>query len=141
MLLIYVGYYCALDTTSGLAFAPVLTVMYLLSYRAVSKERERNGTLKSKGKEPPYWSWGKVAFVVHALGWIMQIGPGHGHYEGVKPALMDSLGQALGVAPLFAFLEGWWMMGGSPETAAAVGELVLANRRAMCEAGRDMPWC
>lgn len=41
--------------------------------------------------------------------------PGHGMAEGVKPALVDSLAQALGVAPLFAFYEGLWFAGFAPD--------------------------
>lgn len=71
----------------------------------------------------------------------MQIVPGHKYAEGVKPALVDSFGQALGVAPLFAFLEGIWFVGLAPELKTRVLELVTANRAAMCGAGGTYPWC
>ena len=71
----------------------------------------------------------------------MQIHPGHKIAEGVKPALMDSLAQALGVAPLFAFYEGLWYMGFAPELKAQVVELVAARRADMCVADPSYPWC
>ena len=62
-------------------------------------------------------------------------------FEGVKPALLDSLGQAFGVAPFFGFLEGLWFAGFAPELKERVAVLVAENRAAMCAAGKDMPWC
>ena len=81
------------------------------------------------------------AFILHALGWYMQIHPGHAIYEGVKPALLDSIGQAFGVAPMFAFLEGVWFVGMLPDLKSNVLKLVTENREAMCAAGQVMPWC
>ena len=114
---------------------------YSLPYSsAVTKELKAKNA-KSKGKKKmstPLW---KKAFVIHAVAWFMQIVPGHKYAEGVKPALIDSLGQALGVAPLFAFLEGIWFVGLAPELKTKVLELVTANRAAMCAAEGTYPWC
>ena len=70
----------------------------------------------------------------------MQLHPGHGIFEGAKPALADSLGQAIGVAPMFAFLEGLWALGLTPELRSRVLALVAEKRAAMCAAG-DAPFC
>ena len=114
---------------------------YSLPYSsAVTKELKAKNA-KSKGKKQmstPLW---KKAFVIHAVAWFMQIVPGHKYAEGVKPALIDSLGQALGVAPLFAFLEGIWFVGLAPELKTKVLKLVTANRAAMCAAGGIYTWC
>jgi uncharacterized membrane protein YGL010W len=45
------------------------------------------------------------ALAVHILSWYMQIHPGHGVFEGRKPALMDSFVQSLVTAPLFVWFE------------------------------------
>jgi uncharacterized membrane protein YGL010W len=71
----------------------------------------------------------------------MQIHPGHGIFEGTKPTLLDSLGQAFGVAPLFAFLEGVWACGLAPELQAKVGEQVALQRAKMCATGEPFPFC
>jgi len=101
---------------------------------AVTSEREFNEKARSKGKEEKKF-WFKFAFALHALSWYMQIHPGHKMLEGIKPALMDSLGQALGVAPFFAGLEGLWFLGLQPELHERVKVLVAENTAKMCKAG------
>jgi uncharacterized membrane protein YGL010W len=44
------------------------------------------------------------AFIIHLFSWILQF-IGHGFFEGNRPALTDSLGQALIAAPLFSYLD------------------------------------
>ena len=45
------------------------------------------------------------------LCWYVQIHLGHKVIEGAQPAVLQSLGGALSVAPLFAFYEGLWFLG------------------------------
>ena len=45
------------------------------------------------------------AGLVHVFCWYAQIHPGHGIYEGRKPALLDSVLQAFLDAPLFVWYE------------------------------------
>jgi uncharacterized membrane protein YGL010W len=52
-----------------------------------------------------------MAAILNVLGWYVQIHPGHGIYEGAKPAVLQSVGGALTSAPLFAYYEGLWYMG------------------------------
>ncbi|GMH75208.1 hypothetical protein TL16_g06685 [Triparma laevis f. inornata] len=140
MLIIYCAYYVTLDRFTGGLFSLVLCLFYLQASSAVAAEQKLKSA-KGKGKKQtstPLW---KIAFVIHAIAWFMQIVPGHKYAEGVKPALVDSLGQALGVAPLFAFLEGIWFVGLAPELKTRVLELVTANRAAMCGADGTYPWC
>mgnify|MGYP001081893317 CR=1 FL=1 len=47
----------------------------------------------------------KYALVAHVVAWYMQIHPGHGIFEGRKPALLDNLFQSLVLAPLFVWFE------------------------------------
>jgi len=74
----------------------VLFAFYLQASSAVAAERAFARAASSKkggARSPRKMSWFSFAFVLHALAWYMQIHPGHGVFEGVKPALMDSLGQ------------------------------------------------
>jgi uncharacterized membrane protein YGL010W len=148
--LIYSAFYISLDAAAGGITAALLAAFYLQASSVVAKERAFKEA--AKGKDKPgkkklkllgetRMSWFKFAFILHALAWYMQIHPGHKIFEGVKPALMDSLGQALGVAPMFAFLEGVWFVGVLPEMKVRVQELVETNRQTMCDEGRPMPWC
>lgn len=75
----------------------------------------------------------KMALFVQILSWYMQIHPGHKLAEGVKPALVDSLSQAFGVAPLFAFYEGLFFLGFAPELYASLAASVQEHRAVMCE--------
>ncbi|GMI39567.1 hypothetical protein TrCOL_g5026 [Triparma columacea] len=143
MLLMYGLYYVALDGFTGGIFTAVLAALYMQAQTAVNGEKGGREPVKGnrKGKGGGKMSWGWFAFWVHLAGWVMQIGPGHGYFEGVKPALLDSLGQALGVAPLFAFLEGLWAVGVAGELKGEVMDMVAIHRRDMCTAGGAYPWC
>jgi uncharacterized membrane protein YGL010W len=56
----------------------------------------------------PYaWAYG---IGIHVLAWIFQF-MGHGVFEGNRPALLDSLGQAFLMAPAFVILELMFMLG------------------------------
>lgn len=79
----------------------------------------------------------RVAVGCQVLGWYMQIHPGHAVFEGVKPALLDALGQSLSVAPLFAFYEGVWAAGLHMQLHAQTATLVSERRAAMCVADRS----
>ena len=89
--LIYALYYVYLDRVAGLFASFFLFLMYLSACHMCL----------SLGSE---LSW-KIAVGVNLLSWYMQIHPGHGIFEGRKPALMDSLVQALMTAPYFVWFE------------------------------------
>ena len=153
MFAIYAMYYTSLDFYTGGITSALLAAMYLHASSAVAKEvafaaasqgkkgkKAVAGGLASASGQP----WWKIAFVLHAVAWFMQIVPGHKMAEGVKPALMDSLGQAFGVAPMFAVLEGIWAVGLAQPLKAAVTVLVKENREEMCRTavgGATFPWC
>ena len=139
-LCVYVAFYISLDVVAGAITSALLLGFYLQASSAVAGERARAAAAAGKGGKKKM-TWFKFAFILHALAWYMQIHPGHKVFEGVKPALLDSFGQALGVAPMFAFLEGVWAAGALPDMKARVLVLVSENRAAMCAAGEAMPWC
>jgi uncharacterized membrane protein YGL010W len=89
--LIYALYYVYLDRVAGMFASFFLFLMYLSACHMCL----------SLGSE---LSW-KIALGVNLLSWYMQIHPGHGIFEGRKPALMDSLVQALMTAPYFVWFE------------------------------------
>lgn len=148
-LLFYAAFYIHLEFFAGILTSFVLLFFHLQASEAVARERafrvaagsKRDGRDDGvrKGKRP--MSWFRFAFLLHALSWYLQIHPGHKVLEGVKPALLDSLGQALGVAPMFALLEGMWYVGLMPEMRARVLQLVADNRAEMCASGLDATWC
>jgi len=86
----------------------------------------------------PVW---KIALIIQVVAWYMQIHPGHAIFEGVKPALFDSLSQAFSVAPLFAFYEGLWFAGFQHELKQQVVDLVTAQRQTMCQQDSTYPFC
>jgi uncharacterized membrane protein YGL010W len=145
MLAIYALYYTCLDPYTGGLASAVYALLYVHASSAVSSEKAFKelaaGKEKGSAGRMPWW---KIAFVLHAVAWFMQIVPGHKMAEGVKPALMDSLGQAFGVAPMFAVLEGIWAVGLAQPLKAAVTVLVKENREEMCRTavgGATFPWC
>eukprot|EP00618_Florenciella_parvula_P034465 CAMPEP_0119474428 /NCGR_PEP_ID=MMETSP1344-20130328/5683_1 /TAXON_ID=236787 /ORGANISM="Florenciella parvula, Strain CCMP2471" /LENGTH=161 /DNA_ID=CAMNT_0007507719 /DNA_START=190 /DNA_END=675 /DNA_ORIENTATION=- len=136
MLAMYSFYYVNLDLTGGVCFAFLGTLMYFTSTAMIANERNAKGTqLANFGRT------GKIALGLHLLSWYMQIHPGHGIYEGTKPALLDSVSQAFSVAPLFAFYEGLWFAGMQQDLKREVVELVNATRAQMCAAGGTYGFC
>lgn len=65
----------------------------------------------------------------------MQIHPGHGIFEGAKPAAMASLGGALTSAPLFAYYEGLWFIGVNKELQDRTKVLVDQYSIDLCKSG------
>lgn len=139
MLMLYVLYYLSLDTRGGGAFSVVLTAMYLISTELVKRERAKVGSKDAPISRPG--RAGKIGVVIHILAWYMQLHPGHAIFEGVKPALIDSLSQAIAVAPLFAFYEGVWFMGFEDDLKQQVVQLVNATRIGMCENDNSLSFC
>ena len=57
------------------------------------------------GGQTSYGRAARYAGVIHIFCWYMQLHPGHGVFEGRKPALLDSVLQAFLDAPLFVWYE------------------------------------
>lgn len=70
------------------------------------------------------WKWGLLA---NLLGWYLQIHPGHMILEKRKPALLDSLLQALSTAPLFVWLELLFALGYRRQLRSEVNKRVQAK--------------
>ena len=140
-IILYSVFYINLHPIAGTITSCLYLGLYLQASSAVAAERKKANASQKKENATKKMSLSTFAFILHALGWYMQIHPGHAIYEGVKPALLDSIGQAFGVAPMFAFLEGVWFVGMLPDLKLNVLKLVTENREAMCAAGQVMPWC
>lgn len=76
---------------------------------------------------PNAWLWALAFFI---LGWVMQIGPGHGYFEKRKPALTDNFHQSLTLAPLFVWFECLFFIGLYPGLQKQVKTSVEKNIRA-----------
>ena len=83
----------------------------------------------------------KLAGFIHLLGWYVQIHPGHGIFEGAKPALLESLGGSLTTAPLFAYYEGIWFLGLNRDLKERVQTLVNELTIEYCEKGLEIRAC
>ena len=119
--------------------------MYSNATRTVSNDRSDAYIRSTKKKDGGGVSWTgtghplKLAAAVQVIGWWAQLHPGHAIFEGAKPALLDGFGQALSVAPLFAFYEGLWACGIHTGLQARTLQLVAANTKALCAAGATLP--
>eukprot|EP00735_Rhodelphis_limneticus_P014622 TRINITY_DN867_c0_g1::TRINITY_DN867_c0_g1_i1::g.25325::m.25325 TRINITY_DN867_c0_g1::TRINITY_DN867_c0_g1_i1::g.25325 ORF type:complete len:220 (-),score=56.47,sp/O13737/YDR2_SCHPO/33.33/8e-20,DUF962/PF06127.6/9.2e-25 TRINITY_DN867_c0_g1_i1:130-750(-) len=111
----YALYYLTLDFFAGLTFDVVLFCLYLGA----------NVFVNTIGREQ---AW-QYALGLHVFGWYMQIHPGHGIFEGRKPALFDSLLQALVLAPLFVWFEVLFPFGYRKSLHAEVQKRVDENIR------------
>jgi len=140
---VYVSYYCTLDTLGGGIFSIVMLMLYVLAYTIVQRELSapNNNGAAAKPVSSSRWKIWHIAHILHALAWYMQLHPGHKVFEGVKPALVDSLVQSLAVAPLFAFYEGIWAAGLAPELQQQVIDHVAARRLQMCSVVPDLSFC
>lgn len=117
--LLYGWMYLRIDPIGGAIYQPI---MYILMYGSALRLRERDQ------KESHYSSWAGTGnlfrwnLVLHIASWVLQIGA-HAYFEHGKPALLDSFGQSLTIAPLFAFYEGLWFVG----INTSLRDQVLAN--------------
>ena len=96
--IVYALFYAALEPRAGVLYWPVLAVMVVSADLLVA--RVPNALA--------------ITLVWHAAAWIAQF-IGHGIFERRAPALLDSLVQALLLAPLFAWLEVLFLFGYRPD--------------------------
>jgi uncharacterized membrane protein YGL010W len=90
----YAVYYIALEPIAGSLEAPIIMYLCWLANQWHASKPDAN----------------MLAVQIHVAAWIAQF-IGHGVFEGRAPALIDSFGQALGLAPLFVWLEVLFMCG------------------------------
>ena len=123
--ILYSWMYLKIDPIGGALYLPIFNV---LMYGSALRLRDRDQ------KASNYSSWigtGKLfrwSLVLHVASWVFQI-LSHKLIEHGKPALLDSFGQALTIAPLFAFYEGLWLLGINTE----LRQQVLANVRVLTQ--------
>jgi uncharacterized membrane protein YGL010W len=124
-------YYVYLEPVSGSSCAIFIIGLSLAAKWFVALE-DKTGP-KAVARLPKGTAW-KVALVVHIMSWLAQILIGHEHFEGRKPALLDSFFQSLVMATLFVWNELLWFFGLNLELKAAVAPLILARKAAMANA-------
>jgi len=133
--IVYAVYYVWMDCSTGSLAAIVMFLMYLIACKLANPSFEEKGCTGHVLQ---------IAIFLHVLSWYMQIHPGHMIYEGVKPALFDSLGDAISVAPLFSLYDVVWELfpSSSPDSLQArvlVG--VLKRRLEMCRLDGTLSFC
>ena len=119
----------------------ILLYMHASSVVAAERTQRKMKDVRKYQRREKKRSWLSFAFIIQLVAWWAQIHPGHGIFERVKPALLDSVGQAIGVAPMFSFLEGLWFWGLTPELHASVKSLVANNRAEICASGVALSFC
>lgn len=135
--LFYLLFYLRIDPLGGTLYAPILYAMYMSAvYMRRSDQTKSGGTSWSgTGRLMTF------AVIVHVLSWYVQIHLGHKVFEGAQPAVMQSLGGALTVAPLFAFYEGLWLAGINKDLQNETQRLVDKYTIELCSSGVDMRVC
>jgi 2-hydroxy fatty acid dioxygenase len=149
MAIAYGLFYLQIDPIGGTLFAPVLYGMYAsaVSMRKRDQEAAAAAAAGAQGGHPPsatvagapWYGTGnllKLAAVVHFLCWYVQIHLGHKVIEGAQPAVLQSLGGALTVAPLFAFYEGLWLVGINQGLKESTRVLVDKYTIELCTSGQ-----
>lgn len=136
--LFYLFFYLKIDPFGGTLYAPVLYAMY------VSAVHLRKADQAKASKSPSWMGTGKLlqyAFALHVFSWYIQIHWGHKIFEGAQPALFESVGGALTVAPLFAFYEGLWAAGINKDLQRETQALVEKYTIDLCAKGSNMRVC
>lgn len=113
--IIYMVWYVLLDCIAGTLGALLVFAGYLFANYATVAAPHMFGV--------PAW---KLALPVHVLAWILQF-IGHGVFEKRKPALLDSLDQAVITAPMFVLLEALFPLGYRPKLYQRVMKQVVIN--------------
>jgi uncharacterized membrane protein YGL010W len=116
----------------GLFAAAVSFGSALIATALVQRE-----TAKVGAKGAPAAKFGRAALwagALHALGWYMQLHPGHAIFEGRKAALVDALVQSMMDAPLFIWAEVAFALGYDPALHAQLNQAVAAQHAAWAAA-------
>ncbi|KAL7684207.1 hypothetical protein Plhal304r1_c037g0112921 [Plasmopara halstedii] len=117
MAVIYMLWYMALDIYAGSLGAVIVSFCYIFANFFVIEGANAMGVQSMH-----------VALAIHATAWILQF-IGHGVFERRKPALFDSLDQALITAPMFVLLEILFPFGYRPDLYQRVMKQVHINVR------------
>jgi len=138
-------FYVSIDPLGAALYAPVIYAMYASAVTIMEKDQTEalgakasqatTGSDKNTAKKVAWYGTGKAlkfALVVHVLCWYVQIHLGHKLIEGAQPAVLQSLGGALSVAPLFAFYEGLWLLGINQGLQESTQKLVEEYTQELC---------
>jgi len=140
-------FYLSIDPLGAALYAPMLYAMYASAVSIVQKDQAEaaaantnantnTGSDKQNSTDSVAWyGTGKAlrfALLVHAFCWYLQIHLGHKLIEGAQPAVLQSLGGALSVAPLFAFYEGLWLLGINQGLQETTQKLVEEYTQELC---------
>ncbi|TMW67561.1 hypothetical protein Poli38472_011181 [Pythium oligandrum] len=101
--LVYMVWYMVLDIRAGSLGAFLVFWVYIFANYFAQNSPRLFGVS----------AW-VIALPIHVAAWVAQF-IGHGVFERRKPALLDSLDQALITAPLFVLLEALFSFGYRPE--------------------------
>ncbi|EGZ09574.1 hypothetical protein PHYSODRAFT_305059 [Phytophthora sojae] len=115
MAAVYMAWYVALDVYAGSLGAGIISACFVGANYFVAEGASALGVHSMH-----------AALAVHATAWILQF-IGHGVFERRKPALFDSLDQALITAPMFVLLEILFPLGYRPELYQRVMKQVRIN--------------
>lgn len=115
MAAIYMAWYVALDVYAGTLGALIISGCFVFANYFVVEGAQTLGVSSMH-----------AALAIHATAWILQF-IGHGVFERRKPALFDSLDQALITAPMFVLLEILFPLGYRPDLYQRVMKQVKIN--------------
>ncbi|KAG7380309.1 hypothetical protein PHYPSEUDO_007321 [Phytophthora pseudosyringae] len=124
---VYMAWYIMLDRRAGSIGAALVFISYLFANFFVQD-------LAPNNFKRPGW---QVALGVHCFAWVVQF-IGHGVFERRKPALFDSLDQALVTAPMFVLLEALFALGYRPELYQRVSAAAKENIKAFRATGKTL---
>jgi uncharacterized membrane protein YGL010W len=116
-------------------YASAVSIMQKDQVEAAAKNATPGSDKKNNTRSVAWYGTGKAlrfALVVHLLCWYLQIHLGHKVIEGAQPAVLQSLGGALSVAPLFAFYEGLWLLGINQGLQETTQKLVEEYTQELC---------
>lgn len=129
--LIYLVFYLKIDPFGGSLYAPIIYAMYSSACSFYEQDQGKSETKSWAGT-------GKLlryAFFLHVFSWYIQIHLGHKIIEGAQPAVLQSIGGALTVAPLFAYYEFLWLLGLNQALQIQTLEVVQQKTLEICASG------
>ncbi|KAI9916984.1 hypothetical protein PsorP6_016813 [Peronosclerospora sorghi] len=115
MACIYMLWYMALDHFAGTVGAALVALCFVCANYVVVD-----------GAAALHVHSMHLALTIHVTSWILQF-IGHGVFERRKPALLDSLDQALITAPMFVLLEVLFALGYRPDLYERVSKQAQRN--------------
>ena len=140
MAICYNFYYLSIDPLGAVLYAPIIYAMYASAVhlrstdQALAQTQAKASTTNAKPTIEWYGTGKALRFglAVHVFCWYIQIHLGHEIIEGAKPAVLNGLGGALSVAPLFAFYEGLWLLGINQQLQESTQLLVDQYTQELC---------